>query len=301
VAERDLGGLACETKGVLLGRVSLDAGEAAWVALEDEDREQCSRAWRALGKLEASSRHRTLATWRMQASSGLPPGIERLHPSWIEAALAGEAPDLLAHFRKSLPEGLRGAVETLMRRAEGSAEVSAEVLAMEATMEATVPSALAPELDRVAFGDLAPFCGGACGPLANRLCALDFEALHDEVIHTGARTLGRSLAGADAATRARAMALAGEPWAQVMAEAFVNKPSDKLSDQLSDQLSDDDREVARDLVATKVRPSACTAAERLLDIGLAALKTRLSAEHAGSVFRVAGRLPAALGRQLLDG
>jgi hypothetical protein len=85
------------------------------------------------------------------------------------------------------------------------------------------------------------------------------------------------------------MALAGEPWAQVIADAFREK------------LSDDEREAARNHAATNVRASAYTSADRLLHIGLAALKACLSEEHAGSVFRVAGRLPAVLGRQLLDG
>ena len=276
VAERDLGELGCETQGVLLALVSLAADESVLDVLAGEDREQCSHAWRALEGLAQDVRERTLSDWRMQASSGLPRGLERLHPSWIESALAGEPPDLLAYFRKSLPEGCRGVVEALMRGADAPA------------MEARLSPAFAFEVERAAFGNLAQLCDGACGSLAVSLCGLGFEALHAEVIRTGARTLGQSLAGTDAVTRAHAMALAGEPWAQVIADASAEK------------VSDDDRRAARVHAATNVHASAGTPSDRLLHIGLAVLRERLLAEHVGSVFRVAGRLPAALGRQLLD-
>jgi hypothetical protein len=212
----------------------------------------------------------------MQAARGLPSGIERLHPSWIEAVLASEPPDLLAYWGRALPEVFGTTVERLMGRTEARAT------------KTEISPTLALALDRLAFGHLAPLCEGDGGPLAARLCSLGFDELHDEVIRTGARTLGQSLAGTDAATRARAMALAGEPWAQLMADAFAEK------------ISDDDRKAARMHAATNIRASAVTPSERLLHIGLAALKARLSDEHAGSVFRVAGRLPAHLGRQLLD-
>ncbi len=280
VAERDLGELACETKGVLLAFVSLDVGDSVLAAvlavLDSEDREQCSQAWRSLAGLDQDVRERTLAGWRAQAASGLPNGIERLHPSWIEAALASEPPDLLACFRKSLPEGFRSTVAALHGRAEPEAAA------------ASLSPALARELDRIGFGHLAPLCEGATGPLATRLCALSFDELQDEATRIGARTLGQSLVGTDGPVRARAMALAGEPWARVMAEAF------------NEELSDDQRKAAMGHVAANVHASARTPSERLLDIGLAVLKGDLSAEHAGSLFSVAGRLPAALGRRLLE-
>ena len=49
----------------------------------------------------------------------------------------------------------------------------------------------------------------------------------------------------------------------------------------------------------RIPDSARTPCERLLHIGLAVLKSDLAAEHPGSVYRVAGRLPAALGRPMI--
>lgn len=236
-----------EIRGILLGSRVLGAGEAALQAIAGREREACLDAWRGLEHLSPAEREPILAQWRARAATGLPSGIEALHPSWTDFALA-EAP---AALRAGSPP---------------------------------------PAIAAIAFAPLAPLCpdGRAdCGPLATRLCALGFEALETEVTRVGARTLAHALAGADVAARARRLGEVGEPWASLMIEAF------------SEPVSATERKAALLLAASNLQPSARTPAERLRDIGLAALTAQLEAEHPGSRFRVAGRLPAELGRRLL--
>jgi hypothetical protein len=89
------------------------------------------------------------------------------------------------------------------------------------------------------------------------------------------------------ALRARAMVAAGEPWAQVIGQASA------------ESLPDSDRKSAMAHAKTRIPDSARTPRERLLHVGLAVLKSELVAEHEGSLYRVAGRLPAALGRAMI--
>jgi hypothetical protein len=141
-------------------------------------------------------------------------------------------------------------------------------------------------LARLAFARLAALCAGEAGPLARELCALGTDELLSEITSRGARVVGRSLAGAPPALRARAMAAAGEPWARAIAAGTLEAVA---------------KEAQRE-AATLARAAGGTetgaARERLLAIGLAQLKIELEHEHPGSRLRVAGRLPAPLGRSL---
>jgi hypothetical protein len=266
--------LSSEIKGVLLAFAALDVGESGSFALADEDRTPCLEAWRALGRLDPDGRARYLANLRLEAESGLPAGFEELHPSWIEDALAGEPACLLEQIGESLPAALRLTVGAAFR---GSAtKASAE----------RRNGALRRDVVRIAFAHLAPFCEGG-GPLAARLSRLGLDALKDEITRIGARVLGRSLVGADAAVRARAMALAGEPWAKVIAQALGEEGVGEAGKAAARQ------------VAANVDVTVHTAGERLLFIGLASLKEALQAESKSSAPRVAGRLPIVLGRRLL--
>jgi hypothetical protein len=274
VEDWQLDELADEGKGLLLC-LALSGEEAALGALEGAEGEACRAAWRGLACRDESARDEILDAWRARAIAGLPRCIDRLHPSWIEAALAGEPPHILRYLRGILPAALRPMVDKLMEAAGG------------AGADTGLGRDLGRAIERIAFGHLAPLCEGPCGPLASRLCALDFEALQTEVTRMGARTLARSLAGASTVVRARAMALAGEPWAAVMAAAFAQ------------DLSQDQRRAAIAHAAANVHAPARTSSERLFHIGLAALREELAEDGVGSVFRVAGRLPARQGRQLL--
>jgi hypothetical protein len=83
------------------------------------------------------------------------------------------------------------------------------------------------------------------------------------------------------------MASAGEPWAQLIGAASLVA------------VSVEERSVAAALANQRIPDSARTPGERLLHVGLAALKSELVAEGTGSLLRVAGRLPEPLGRPMI--
>lgn len=143
------------------------------------------------------------------------------------------------------------------------------------------------ELARMAFGPLFPLCEATPGPLGERLCRLSFDALQVALTRRGARLLGRSLAWATPRLRARAMAAVGEPWATELAAAAA------------EPASDDERAAAVTLVAAAETQAWHSPRERLLELGLTAVKAELAAEGQGSVLALAGRLPAPLGRRLV--
>ena len=265
--------------GLLLAFLLLGAEESALDALPEGRREVCDKAWRELRALDEAARATAVAAWRAEAASALPAGLSRLHPSWLEAALAGGRADVLAVLRASTYGPVRALVEELVKADQDASQ------AVEAGKE--VPEETGRELRRLAFGWLAPLCESAAGPLAERLCKLEFDELLAEITRLGARTVGRSLAGAAPALRASAMASAGEPWAREIGAASL------------ETVSRQERSAAVGLASGHAATEARTARERMLSIGLAGLKAELAAESPGSPFRVAGRLPAPLGRALV--
>ena len=268
-----------EERGILLSLLAAGAEDASLGALDERRRRSVSEAWQALCALDAATRARVRAEWLREAMAVLPNGLERLHPSWIDEALAGEPAYLLRALRAGLPAPVRVVVEGLLDGvAEDTVTVDADMCLATETRR---------DVECVAFGWLAPLCESACGPLAERLLGLPFADLLLEATRLGARTVGRSLAGAAPELRARAMASAGEPWARAIGEASL------------EVVSSADRLAAADHADTSIPPSARTAGDRLLHIGLVALKSDLAAENPGSIFRVAGRLPAPLGRPML--
>jgi hypothetical protein len=119
------------------------------------------------------------------------------------------------------------------------------------------------------------------------MCRLTFDDLLAEVTRLGARTVGHSLAGAAPAIHARAMASVGEPWAQQLLAAAL-EPAPKPV------------HAAAVTLAEAMRGGAPrTPIERLRQVGIQALRADLQAEHSKSIAKVAGRLPADLGRLLL--
>jgi hypothetical protein len=246
-----------EVRGILLALQLLGAGESALAALGDRHREPCRQAWAKLRTLEEPARARTHAAWHAEATSAVPAGLSRLHPSWIEETLAGERPQVLAALRP------------------------------DAGSSSPIPVEAAREIARMGFARLLPLCEGTAGPLAERLCAMAFDELLTEVARRGARAVGRSLAGAAPALRARAMASAGEPWAQEIAAGAL------------ETVSTEARAAAVAGASRALAAAGSTMRERLLAVGLVALKAELEEDKEGSSFRVAGRLPAPLGRALL--
>jgi hypothetical protein len=246
-----------ETQGLLLALEALGADESALEALDDTRREACIRTWQALRAQDEAARARTMTAWRAEAVTALPAGLSRLHGSWIEEALAGERAEVVAAIRG------KGATDEMLADETGRA------------------------LARLAFAWLLPLCESSAGPLAERLCELPFEALLLDVTRRGARVVGRSLAGASPALRARAMASAGEPWAQEIAAGSM------------ETVSPEARAAALAMAGAAGVAEARTPRDRMLAIGLGSLKTELTLEDPGSTSRVAGRLPAPLGRALI--
>ncbi|MBN2575820.1 MAG: hypothetical protein JXP73_14735 [Deltaproteobacteria bacterium] len=255
-SEISAAGLDGHERGLLLALFLLGAEESALPAIDEDRRVALRLAWQALCAADEPTRARTLAAWRAEAASALPEGLLRLHPSWIEDALADERAEVVA-----------------MIRATGAAGSG-------------IPEETSREIARLAFGHLGPLCESEAGPLAERLCALGFDDLISDIARRGARVVGRSLAGTAPALRARAMAAAGEPWAQEIAAASAKR------------LSPEERAAAAELAAQAGASEERTPRDRLLAVGLAALKAELAAEAPGSCLRVAGRLPAPLGRVL---
>ncbi len=268
-----------ETRGILLCLLALGADEAVLEGLDEKRRALCSSAWRELQETGESRREEILAEWRAAAVSAQPQGLDRLHPSWIVAALEGEPSHIVRLILTTLPESVRARVLGMLGNGDTGGRTGDEIRAC--------PMAIKREVVHAAFGSLAPLCESACGPLAEILCGLPFYELLTEATRRGAHAVGQSLAGAPPALRARAMAAAGEPWAKVIGAASAESTTPAC------------RKTAMAHANTTIPDSARAPSERLLHIGLAALKSQLVEEHAGSVYRVAGRLPAALGRPLI--
>jgi hypothetical protein len=267
-----------ETRGILLCLLALGGDESVLGALDEKRQAACAWAWRDLQRAGESLREEILAEWRAEAASPTPQGLDRLHPSWIAMALEDEPAHLVRLIVSDLPEDVR---------AYALGVVGGDPEASHDDPIRACPTATKREIVRLALGSLAPLCESACGPLAETLCGLPFDALLTEATRRGARTVGQSLAGASPALRARAMAATGEPWAQVIGAASTERTSDA------------DRKMALMHANTRIPDSVRTPSDRLLHIGLVVVKFELVAEHPGSLYRVAGRLPAALGRPLL--
>jgi hypothetical protein len=263
-------------RGLLLALEANHVDESTLRVLDEHRQEGCARARRKLRELDETKRARLLADWRAELASALPAGLSRLHPSWLAEALAGEPAPVLAAIGAG-GAAARELVEKFARRDESTLP----------TGGAGLSQAEAREWTRLALGRLAPLCESECGSLAERLCALECEALLEETRQLGARTIGRSLAGAAPALRARVMAAAGEPWAAMIGAASA-QPATRV-----------ERRAAAARVRAPGASEASDASERMLRIGLDALREELAAESPGSLLRVAGRLPAPLGRRFL--
>jgi hypothetical protein len=236
---------------MLVALAALGSDLSVCAGLEASRGTALRQAGDALAALDAAARARILADWHRQATNAVSAGLAGLHPSWIDEALAGERPQTSAAVRDALRDGTRDA--------RG--------------------------LARLALGDCVALADSQGGPLAEALCALPVDELLDQITRRGAQEVGRSLSGAPATLAARAMAAAGEPWAQEIALG------------VRQAVTPAQRAAALARVSRAEQRAGQTPRERLLAVGLAGLRVELVAE--GSAARVAGRLPAALGRALL--
>jgi len=262
----------------------------------------------ALAELEAqprAERARTISRLVQGVTAPVPEGIAQVHPSWLRAALEGEATEILVAVSEGLPEAVREVAREIVEgRGEawtvhehehvhvdvpvhdpGHVHVNAHA---HVHVHEHEPAGALDELRR------AIFCGLVAMPdLAEarfdwrRLAALPVADLVAMLARDGADTLGIALAGAPPPVLARAAAQAGGALAEaVFAAAGRN-------------VSPEQRGRALSLVAAA---ASLTAEGRLGPteaVGLVALARRLGGELPSAVRAVAQRLPRALGQILL--
>jgi hypothetical protein len=167
--------LHAEERGLLLGLSLLALDDAVLSHLAGNRRQACGKAWQALRALPRPDRAAFLAGWIVEANAPFPSGMERLHPSWLAETLASEPVELWPALLCGLP-GVQ-AVEALLAQTHGGAIVK--------DRDAWPPDSVL-ELQRCAFGRLAPLCVAPSGPLGAGLCRLGCEELLAEVARQGA-------------------------------------------------------------------------------------------------------------------
>jgi hypothetical protein len=197
--------LRAEERGLLLGLSLLAMDDAVLSHLAGNRRRACGKAWQALRALPRPDRAALLAGWIFEANAPFPSGMERLHPSWLAETLASEPVEL----RPALLCGLPGvqAVEALLLEFYAAGAIAKEG-------EAWPPDSVL-ELQRCAFGRLAPFCVGPSGPLGAGLCRLGCEELLAEVARQGTALRQELCAEGDAslwAVAGRLPATLGRQW-----------------------------------------------------------------------------------------
>jgi hypothetical protein len=158
-----------------------------------------------LRALSRSDRAALLAKWIVEISSPFPPGMERLHPSWLAQAIASEPVEIWPALLAGLPGAQ--AVESLLLQAHSVGAIAKEG-------EAWPPESAA-ELQRCVFGRLAPLCIGPAGPIGAGLCRLGCEELLAEIARRGAPLCQELTVEGDAslwAVAGRLPATLGQPW-----------------------------------------------------------------------------------------
>ena len=119
--------LHAEERGLLLGLSLQATGDAALSRLASSRRQACRNAWQALRALSRSDRAAVLAEWIVEARSPFPPGMERLHPSWLAEAIAREPTELWPALLCGLPgaQAVQPLLEFRWEPSEGSLRPSA--------------------------------------------------------------------------------------------------------------------------------------------------------------------------------
>ena len=168
--------LHAEERGLLLG-LSLQAmGDAALSRLASSRRQACRDAWQALRTLSRSDRAALLADWIVEARAPFPPGMERLHPSWLAEAIASEPAETWPALLCGLPG--RQAVESLLELVHRDGAITPDG-------EPWPPESVT-ELQRCVFFQLESLCVGPSGPVGAALCRLGCDELLAEIARRGA-------------------------------------------------------------------------------------------------------------------
>jgi len=260
----------------------------------------------ALAALEALPRaERALAVSRLvqRVTAPVPAGIARVHPSWLRAALEGEAAEVLVALTQGLPERVRAVAREIVEgRGEvwqPSSESAREELPVHDPESQPGQASALDELRRAVFSELVAMPDPAEAHADwQRLASSPPAELLAEVARAGAATLGLSLAGAPAAVLARAAAQVGPgvvpsalsppaPLAEVILAAAGSGPTEV------------ERERARQCVAAAAALGDGTGVSPAQLVGLIRMAERLGAEPPSAVRAVAQRLPRPLGQILL--
>ena len=196
--------LHAEERGLLLGLSLLAMDDAVLSHLAEDRRQACGRAWQAMRALPRPDRAALLAGWIVEANAPFPSGIERLHPSWLAETLASEPAEFWPALLCALPGAQ--AVRALLVQTHGGA------IAKDG--DSWPPDSVL-ELQRCAFGRLAPLCVAPSGHLGAGLCRLGCEELLAEVARQGTALHQELCAEGDAslwAVAGRLPATLGRQW-----------------------------------------------------------------------------------------
>jgi hypothetical protein len=255
--------LHAEERGLLLGLSLLAMDDGVLSHLAGNRRQVCGKAWQALRALPRPDRAALLAGWIVEANGPFPGGMERLHPSWLAETVASEPVELWPALFCALPgaqavealllafrwepsegsqtlrpptptptalaslglarwsaagegarESARGGQGGLSVPKAGGLPTRSHAGAIAKDGEAWPPESVF-ELQRCAFGRLAPFCVGPAGPLGAGLCRLGCKELLAEVARQGTALRQELCAEGDAslwAVAGRLPATLGRQW-----------------------------------------------------------------------------------------
>lgn len=195
--------LHAEERGLLLGLSLLASGDVVLSRLAGKRRQACGKAWQALRALPRPDRAALLAGWIVETNAPFPPGMERLHPSWMAEVVASEPAELWP----ALLCGLPGAPEVKALLAHAVDAVAKD--------DGAWPPGGAAELQRWVFSQLASLCVGPSGPVGASHCRLSCEELLAEVARRGAALRQELCAEGDAsllAVAGRLPATLGRQW-----------------------------------------------------------------------------------------
>lgn len=230
-------------------------------------------------------------------SSSVPGGLGSLHPSWLRYVLGRERPEVAA---------------ALVTRLEASG-VNCGEGPWRTARPAMMPAAVVNDLLWLLFGRLSdpepaqhafppdrPFDDTGVGTRAVLWHRLPGSVLWRALCERGAAEVGRSLHRAEPVMRARAMATVGAPWAQVIARFAAENVEPPARDRARLAVARAGAMAGRDDVPLEDagRPGAEV---RLAFVGLSAARPELSAAGPAAVRTIALRLPAVVGRFLLEG
>ncbi|HET6150593.1 MAG TPA: hypothetical protein VFH68_23845 [Polyangia bacterium] len=258
----------------------------------------------ALAELEAqprAARAQTILRLVQRVTAPVPAGIARVHPSWLRAALEGEATEILVAVTAGLPEAVREVAREIV-------EGRGETWTWNVTEHAHVGVLVHDPAHEDAHADVhvhdqagaldelrrAIFCGLVAMPDPTeahldwqRLTALPVADLLAMLARDGADTLGVSLSGAPAPVLARAAAQAGGTLAETVLTAAGG------------DVSPEQRGRARELVAAAVSLTRDGTSGATQAVGLVGLARRLGGELPSAAHAVAQRLPRAQGQIVL--